>query len=321
MVSLLVPVYGVEKYIRKCAVTLFEQTYKDIEYVFVDDWTLDNSIGVLKDVLKNYPERNNVKIIRHDRNRGLAAARKTALLAATGDYVIHVDSDDWVSVDMVAKLVEQARKSNADLVDCSYYHTNNGSAVKSFKHYEGSTETYIKLMVSSTVLVDNRIWGRLMRRSLLIDNDIIHQEGVDYAEDFSVVPQILYFAKRAAVDDFLYYYRLDNTNSYTHSVSEKNLESLMKAHAMVYDFFRSKKDFHLYERDLAFGIENVFRTAVLNKKEPSILLKYLPGDYDNKIFRTYRRLLFSKCMAARFLGMTFYKFYKATRYRALFLFR
>ena len=175
MVSLLVPVYGVEKYIRKCAVTLFEQTYKDIEYVFVDDCTLDNSIGVLKDVLKNYPERNNVKIIRHDRNRGLAAARKTALLAATGDYVIHVDSDDWVSVDMVAKLVEQARKSNADLVDCNYYHTNNGSAVKSFKHYEGSTETYIKLMVSSTVLVDNRIWGRLMRRSLLIDNDIIHQ--------------------------------------------------------------------------------------------------------------------------------------------------
>ena len=65
-----------EKYIEKCAVSLFEQTCNDIEYVFVDDCSPDNSIGILEEVRKRYPERDKVKIIRHDRNRGLAAARR-----------------------------------------------------------------------------------------------------------------------------------------------------------------------------------------------------------------------------------------------------
>ena len=157
MVSILVPVYGVEKYIEKCAVSLFEQTCNDIEYVFVDDCSPDNSIGILEEVRKRYPERDKVKIIRHDRNRGLAAARKTALMASVGDYVIHVDSDDWVSPDMVATLAEQAMKTGADLVDGNYYHATDSRVVKEFRHFEGRTEINIKLLVSSSELVDNRI--------------------------------------------------------------------------------------------------------------------------------------------------------------------
>ena len=125
-----------------------------------------------------------------------------------------------------------------------------------------------------------------------VDNAIFHQEGVDYAEDFSVVPQVLYLAKRAAVDAYVYYYRVDNANSYTHSISDKNLVSLMKAHTMVYDFFRSTADFNSYKTDLAFGIENVFKTAVLNKREPSSLIDYLPADYDCGPFSIYHKLIF-----------------------------
>ena len=319
MVSILVPVYGVEKYIEKCAVSLFEQTCNDIEYVFVDDCSPDNSIGILEEVRKRYPERDKVKIIRHDRNRGLAAARKTALMASVGDYVIHVDSDDWVSPDMVATLAEQAMKTGADLVDGNYYHATDSRVVKEFRHFEGRTEINIKLLVSSSELVDNRIWGRLMRRSLIVDNAIFHQEGVDYAEDFSVVPQVLYLAKRAAVDAYVYYYRVDNSNSYTHSISDKNLVSLMKAHTMVYDFFRSTADFNSYKTDLAFGIENVFKTAVLNKREPSSLIDYLPADYDCGPFSIYHKLIFSRDASVRSMGMIYYKVVKTLRYRPLLL--
>ena len=129
-VSILVPVYGVERYIENCAVTLFEQTYENIEYVFVNDSTKDRSMEMLHDVMERYPlRRDNVHIITHEVNRGLGAARKTALLNATGDFVMHVDSDDSLSLDAVEMLVDKAIQTGADIVDCGYEKTNNGKVV------------------------------------------------------------------------------------------------------------------------------------------------------------------------------------------------
>ena len=106
-VSILVPVYGVEKYIKRCARSLFEQTYDNIEYIFVDDCTQDRSIDILEEVLKEYPNRKNqVKILHHAKNRGLSASRNTALDASTGDYLMHVDADDYLHVDAIALLIK-----------------------------------------------------------------------------------------------------------------------------------------------------------------------------------------------------------------------
>ena len=89
LVSILVPVYGVEKYIERCARSLFEQTYENLEYIFVDDCTPDKSIEILKRVIEDYPNRKNqVRIIHHEHNRGLAAARNTALDAATSEFYL-----------------------------------------------------------------------------------------------------------------------------------------------------------------------------------------------------------------------------------------
>ena len=94
-VSVIVPVYGVEKYVERCARSLFEQTLDDIEYLFIDDCTPDKSIEILKKVLKDYPQRNNQVIIhRMESNSGQAAVRKWGMLNSTGDYVIHCDSVD-----------------------------------------------------------------------------------------------------------------------------------------------------------------------------------------------------------------------------------
>ena len=80
-VSILVPIYGVEKYIEQCAISLFSQTYEDVEYIFVNDCTPDNSISILEKVLANYPERKSqTKIINHPENRGLGAGRKTVMI-------------------------------------------------------------------------------------------------------------------------------------------------------------------------------------------------------------------------------------------------
>ena len=110
-VSVLVPVYGVERYIGQCAESLMEQTYKDVEYIFVNDCTRDDSIGRLNQVLERYPERRiQVRIINHEKNMGLGMARQSGLNAATGDAVVNVDSDDYVAREMIEKLVALATK-------------------------------------------------------------------------------------------------------------------------------------------------------------------------------------------------------------------
>ena len=96
-VSVIVPIYEVERYIERCARSLFEQTMlSGIEFIFVDDCTPDYSIEILHNTLKEYPEREaQVTILTHSANKGLAAARKTGVRAARGEYISHCDSDDW----------------------------------------------------------------------------------------------------------------------------------------------------------------------------------------------------------------------------------
>ena len=109
-VSVCIPVYGVEKYIEKCARSLFEQTMQDgIEFIFVNDCTKDRSIEILEQVLAEYPHRKEqTRIIHHEKNRGLVAARNTGLAYASGEYIIHCDSDDWVELDMYEKMYKKA---------------------------------------------------------------------------------------------------------------------------------------------------------------------------------------------------------------------
>lgn len=118
-VSVIIPVYGVEKYIEKCAKSLFEQTLDDIEYIFINDCTPDASIRLLKNVLEDYPERKGlVRIIDMVHNSGQAAARNKGLELVSGEYVIHCDSDDYIDNDMYRAMWQTAIDTSSDMVLC-----------------------------------------------------------------------------------------------------------------------------------------------------------------------------------------------------------
>ena len=124
-VSVIVPIYGVEAYIERCAVSLFEQTLDDIEYIFVNDCTPDNSMAILSEVLSRYPQRREqVRIINQPKNIGAAKAREDGIKAARGEYIIHSDSDDWVEKNMYQLLYEKAKADNSDMVICDWYVTD-----------------------------------------------------------------------------------------------------------------------------------------------------------------------------------------------------
>ena len=99
-VSVIVPIYNRENVIEPCARSLFEQSLNDIEYIYVDDGSKDRSVEVLKNILDNYPKRKTwVKIICQPDNKGVAVARRIGIEHATGEYIIHCDTDDWVDID------------------------------------------------------------------------------------------------------------------------------------------------------------------------------------------------------------------------------
>lgn len=124
---MIVPVYNVAPYIEKCARSLLEQTLENMEIIFVDDKTPDNSIEIINSLLDNYPSRKSqTKIIHKRKNEGLAAARKDGILAATGEYIIHCDSDDWADTTLYRTLYEKAKETGADIVICDEVYEYNG---------------------------------------------------------------------------------------------------------------------------------------------------------------------------------------------------
>ncbi len=279
-VSILVPVYRVEAYIERCARSLFEQSYANIEYVFVDDCSPDNSIEVLKCVMTQYPERaDNVRILRHEKNRGLAAARNTALDNATGEFVCVVDSDDWLELDAIEVLVRKQVETNADIVTGNT-HMHYDDYVRDLveKKYPDKDQMLLQ-QLKDVWTMDTFIWGRIYRRSLYEDHHIRCKEGANYAEDRYQVVRLSYFADSFAnIDAFVYNYEKRNETSITvqqkenMSVYLRNQYQHLQNWIGIRDFFSDKEKayYHL----------SVFNTSRLLKMNLKWALKYkTKGDF------------------------------------------
>ncbi len=193
-ISVIVPIYGVEKYIERCARSLFEQTLDNIEYIFVDDCTQDNSVSVLLKVLDNYPHRRDqVTILKHEYNKGLPQARKTGVLIANGEYIAHCDSDDWVSKDMYQIMYEKAKKEDWDIAWCDFFLS------------DGNSKSIVKAGAQLS-LMTGPVWNKIVKRSIYLGNEIIYPTS-NKAEDGALMAQLSFFSKtRGYIDTPLYYY-------------------------------------------------------------------------------------------------------------------
>ena len=140
-VSVIITVFNCEKYIETCACSLFEQTLDNIEYVFVNDASTDNSITILNRIIRNYPtlERHTI-IINIKRNRGVSNARQIGIGKATGEYIIHCDSDDWIDKNMYEQLYKKAKETDADIVGCNFRHEFPDMQYEFHQQYDNNLE-------------------------------------------------------------------------------------------------------------------------------------------------------------------------------------
>ena len=231
-ISIIVPIYKVEKFIKRCADSLLGQTFREVEFIFIDDATPDDSIRLLQEVIESYPERKeHIRILRHNKNLGLPAARNTGLVVATGEYVFHCDSDDYVDSDMLEQLYETAQRESADIVWCDWYLTfeKNERYMKQ-PQYSSSLEA-LKGMLSGVMKFN--VWNKLIRRSLYVEHQIEFPSGYGMGEDMTMMRLFARAKQVAYLPQAFYHYVQLNTGAFSKTYSEKHLEELQYNVSMI----------------------------------------------------------------------------------------
>lgn len=241
LVSVIVPVYNVERYIERCARCLFSQTFNDVEFVFINDATPDRSLEILSRVVLEFPNKKNaIRIINHDKNLGLAAARTTGIKAATGVYQIHIDSDDWVEIDMIEQMYNKAIQSNADIVVCDFFHEYSSN--QKIEHIKEIHDFDKDAMVANGMYWWN-VWARLVKSSLYKDNNIYPLPGINATEDVNTMMRLYWYAKKIEyVHEPLYHYNRQNENSLMHGENYRMLFGHLSSLLYLKDFFNGKSD-------------------------------------------------------------------------------
>lgn len=318
-VSICVPVYGVEKYIQQCVVSLFSQTYKDIEYIFVDDCSKDKSIDIINKVLEKYPTRREcVKIIHHVKNTGLAGARNTAIDNATGEYVLHVDSDDWLDIDAVEVLVRIAIKEKADFVSFPTIRESKEGSDVIVQPFLQSKFNTLNLILADSDFIPHHLWANFIRLSLYNDNKIRAKQGVNQSEDYSVMPLLFYMAQTPFYTTKIYYhYRADNENSYMHNITPDSVKQAMEATLMVTEFFEKNKEISKFENAICIAKMNTINNSIKNgfqyrKFMPKhfFVTKYLSFPYNILFWIYYLTLSFNSWSISRGITKAYSKFFR-----------
>ncbi|SKB63950.1 Glycosyl transferase family 2 [Lachnospiraceae bacterium] len=246
MVSVIVPVYNQEKYLKKCVDSILNGTYKDIECIIVDDGSKDAS-PALCDEYKSDPR---VTVI-HKPNGGLTSARKAGFDASKGEYICFVDSDDYVAPEFVEKLYKALTDSDADVSVCGHFRDDNGVIIEHTyempdRVIEGNIiDEYVLPVIGKVYAVGYEnypgyVWGRLYRRECISEKCFISEREV-YTEDDIFQMFIAENAQKIVfIKDKLVYYR-DNSESLTRRYRKGMFDMLKRRHGIVCDYFKEHK--------------------------------------------------------------------------------
>ncbi|MBP5333895.1 MAG: glycosyltransferase family 2 protein [Bacteroidales bacterium] len=236
-VSIIIPIYKVEPYIAACARSVLSQTWPECEFIFVDDGSPDRSTAILKELIDSEftDLMPRITIIVKPVNEGLPQARLTGLKAATGDYVMHVDSDDWVDVDMAEKLVKEAERTGADVV-YHYVAKENGEGKV---HIAKDKQCKTPLDFAKAIMA-RRAHGYLvckfMKRSLYTPD--LFYPTISMHEDIILGIQILSRARKAVLlKEAPYHYRRTVSTSFTRQSRSVRHRASARSFLQLYEFY------------------------------------------------------------------------------------
>lgn len=222
-ISVVIPMYNVSCFIVRCAESLMRQTFDDVEFIFVDDASTDDSRAQLDAVLAKYPERN-VKVLVHERNCGLPTSRRTGLAAASGRFIYQCDGDDWVEPTILEKLHSAAVRNGADFVYCDFFLTFGEN--ERYMH-NPAYKTPDVMLRKGFLSGDCKYnwWNKLISRDLFesVEFPVDHFKG---GEDMVVIGILARAHGLAYVPEALYHYVKTNAGAISEGFSRQRLDSI-----------------------------------------------------------------------------------------------
>lgn len=214
-VSVIIPIYGVEKYIRKCLESVLNQTLKEIEIIIINDGTKDNSMQIVEEYIND--ER--IKIINKE-NGGISSARNVGLKKAQGKYIVFIDSDDFIKSEMLEELFLEAERGNYEIVYSNVILYNNKT--KKLKNRDRNT-----LKIESEKgsyhyrFCGMEVWNKIYKREFLLKNNILFRENIIHEDNLFTLKCFFLAKKVKYINKYHYFYRAKRENSYLNS--KKNI--------------------------------------------------------------------------------------------------
>ena len=269
--SIIVPVYNVEKYLPKCLESLIKQTLKDIEIICVNDGSMDNSLAILKEFAS---KDSRIKII-DNQHQGVAKTRNTGIEQSTGEYIGFVDSDDYIDIDFFEKLYNSATKSNSDIAIASILKHKNFFNIYNAKYTK--EEIAITIQDKIKLCEDKKhfffyAWNKIYHSGFIKENNIKFSEGQIYEDVMFAIKALYYSNKIISVYGTKYHY-IEHENSltkYKDKTGEKE-QDLVKAYSELQEFCNSK------------NIEIPERLNYYTKENFGFILNLYKGKYQSKI--------------------------------------
>ena len=284
--SIIVPVYGVEKYIDKCLNSLVKQSLKEIEIIVVNDGTKDNSQKIIDKYVKEYPDKIKSYI---KENGGQGSARNYGLKKATGEYIGYVDSDDFVEKDMYKKLYNKAKKNNYDIVVCGNYNVSEDYQNKNIDAFINNYNTDLENIFFGKMAV----WNKIYKRDILIKNKLEFKEKVWYEDLAFTLKAIMNSNTFAFIDEPLYDYLIREGSTMNNSNVQRNLE-ILDAFNDILSYIQHNKKEEYFSKIEFLAIDHIYISAIVrvlkaeadDKVKRETINKLI--DYMNKKFPNYK---------------------------------
>ncbi|WP_290139662.1 glycosyltransferase family 2 protein [uncultured Dubosiella sp.] len=295
LVSIVVPIYNVEKYLSKCIDSLIDQTYKNLEIILVNDGSTDQS----GDIAQQYAKQDSRIRYTVQENQGQGSARNHGIEQAMGKYISFVDSDDTIDLKMIELMMKKMESEDCDIVFCDYERKDAcGNTLERYFNPLDSNCIYEPDQQKKVLLVDPVPWNKLFRKSLFQRTNIRFPSRVWY-EDLRTIPKLIANAKKIGFIDKPLYFYLQRQGS---TMSSKNLskqeESLQAINDLIH-YFKANHLYKTYEKELeflciahvyVFGINRVARiphSRAMIQKFKEYTVENFPDFHSNPYFSLF----------------------------------
>lgn len=269
-ISIIVPVYNCKKYLRQCLDSILSQTFKDWECLLIDDGSTDESGSICDE----YARRDNRFAAYHKENGGLTSARNYGLERSVGEWIMHVDGDDWIEVDSIERLLQTARDTASDMVFGDFRFSYHDKTINQRNtQWRGNKIDSLNNHIS---FVWTTLWSGIAKHEIYIKHNLKSPSGITYCEDFHLITRLCWFAKRISNCHYAFYNYRQHPKSIMHNLNKETETDEQWVYSDIAQFFKSEGVYEQFRRSLNWRLLKSTQDLILSPSDHKRFLELCP---------------------------------------------